>query len=179
MNRLSTADRTRAIACLVEGNSQRATCRMTGLAKKTVARLAVEIGQACERFSDNIMRDLPCTQIQCDEIWSFCYAKAKNVPLHLRGSGAGEIKVAHYRRLESVMSRIAYTRPPIERMQRIARMLRTGQRFTARTVAQTFEVNHKTAVRDIEFLRDRLGYDFEYDKSSATYRLNSAPEPAL
>jgi IS1 family transposase len=91
MNRLSTEDRTRVIACLVEGNSQRATCRMTGLAKKTVARLAVEIGQACERFSDNIMRDLPCTQIQCDEIWSFCYAKAKNVPLHLRGSGAGDV----------------------------------------------------------------------------------------
>jgi hypothetical protein len=35
------------------------------------------------------MRDLPCTQIQCDEIWSFCYAKAKNVPQHLKGSGAG------------------------------------------------------------------------------------------
>jgi hypothetical protein len=91
MNRLSTADRTRAIACLVEGNSQRATCRMTGLAKKTVARLAVEIGEACERFADNVMRDLPCTRIQCDEIWSFCYAKAKNVPVHLRGSGAGDV----------------------------------------------------------------------------------------
>ena len=91
MNRLSTADRTRAIACLVEGNSQRATCRMTGLAKKTVARLAVEIGEACERFADNVMRDLPCKRIQCDEIWSFCYAKAKNVPPHLRGTGAGDV----------------------------------------------------------------------------------------
>lgn len=89
MNRLSTEERARVIACLVEGNSQRATVRMTGIAKKTVARLAVEIGEACERFADNIMRDLPCTQIQCDEIWSFCYAKAKNVPQHLKGSGAG------------------------------------------------------------------------------------------
>lgn len=91
MNKLSTAERSRAIACLVEGNSQRATCRMTGLAKKTVGRLAIEIGEACERFADNIMRDLPCTQIQCDEIWSFCYAKAKNVPQHLKGSGAGDV----------------------------------------------------------------------------------------
>lgn len=64
---------------------------MTGIAKKTVARLAVEIGEACERFADNVMRELPCTKIQCDEIWSFCYAKAKNVPDHLRGSGAGDV----------------------------------------------------------------------------------------
>lgn len=91
MNRLSTEDRTRAVACLVEGNSQRATCRMTGLAKKTVARLAVELGEACERFADNVMRDLPCKRIQCDEIWSFCYAKNKNVPDHLRGTGAGDV----------------------------------------------------------------------------------------
>ena len=44
MNRLTTKERTSAITCLVEGNSQRATCRMTGLAKKTVSRLAVELG---------------------------------------------------------------------------------------------------------------------------------------
>lgn len=91
MNRLPTEKRTRAIACLVEGNSQRATCRMTGLAKKTVARLAVELGEACERFADNAMRNLPCKRIQCDEIWSFCYAKNKNVPQHLKGSGAGDV----------------------------------------------------------------------------------------
>jgi Holliday junction resolvasome RuvABC DNA-binding subunit len=48
MNRLSVKQRTSAIACLVEGNSQRTTCRMTGLAKKTVSRLAVELGQAWE-----------------------------------------------------------------------------------------------------------------------------------
>jgi IS1 family transposase len=91
MNRLSIDDRSRVVSCLVEGNSIRATVRITGVAKKTVSRLANELGYACERFSDNIMRDLPCTQIQCDEIWSFCYAKAKNVPLHLRGSGAGDV----------------------------------------------------------------------------------------
>jgi len=51
MNQLSTADRTRVLACLVEGNSQRATVRMTGIAKGTVAKLAVEIGRACESFT--------------------------------------------------------------------------------------------------------------------------------
>lgn len=91
VNRLSTADRSRVVACLVEGNSQRATVRITGIAKKTVARLAVELGEACERFADRVMRGLKCERIQCDEIWSFCYAKAKNVPAHLRGSGAGDV----------------------------------------------------------------------------------------
>lgn len=91
MNVLSTADRARIIACLVEGNSQRATCRMTGAAKKTVARLAVELGMACERFADRVMVDLPCERIQCDEIWSFCGAKEKNVPKSEKGQGRGDV----------------------------------------------------------------------------------------
>src|SRR5256885_2089374 len=89
MNRLSTDDRVRVLACLAEGNSIRATVRITGIAKKTVARFGVELGQACERFADKIMVNLQCADIQCDEIWSFTYAKEKNVPAHLRGSGAG------------------------------------------------------------------------------------------
>ncbi len=76
MNRLSTSDRARAIACLVDGNSQRATCRIMDLSRKAVARLAEEIGEACQRFSDRIMVALPCERIQCDEIWSFIGATA-------------------------------------------------------------------------------------------------------
>lgn len=90
MNRLSNPDRCRMLACLVEGNSIRATCRITGLAKKTVSRFVVELGEACEKFADKVMQNLPCTNLQCDEIWSFTYAKAKNVPAHLRGTGAGD-----------------------------------------------------------------------------------------
>ena len=51
MNRLSTTDRSRVLACLRQGNSQRSTVRITGVAKKTVARLAVELGEACERLT--------------------------------------------------------------------------------------------------------------------------------
>jgi IS1 family transposase len=90
MNRLSNNDRARVIACLVEGNSIRATVRITGIAKKTVERLGVELGKACERFADRIMQNLPCKDIQCDEIWSFTYAKQKNVPRHMRDTGAGD-----------------------------------------------------------------------------------------
>lgn len=78
MNRLSNEDRSRVVACLVEGNSQRSTTRITGVAKKTVARLAVELGEACERFTDRVMRNLPCERIQCDEIWAFVGCKEKN-----------------------------------------------------------------------------------------------------
>lgn len=91
MNRLSIDDRARIVACLVEGSSQRATVRMTGAAKKTVARLAVELGIACEQFADRVMVELPCQRIQCDEIWSFCGAKEKNVPKAEKGQGRGDV----------------------------------------------------------------------------------------
>lgn len=90
MNRLSNTDRTRVIACLVEGNSIRSTVRITGIAKKTVSRLGAELGQACEKFASKVFVNLPCRQIQCDEIWSFTYAKEKNVPASMRDSGAGD-----------------------------------------------------------------------------------------
>lgn len=92
MNRLSNADRSRVIACLVEGTSLRATVRITGIAKKTVSRLAVEIGEACERFAARAMVNLPCVDIQCDEIWAFVGCKQKNVKTteHMR-KGWGDV----------------------------------------------------------------------------------------
>src|SRR5256885_10924338 len=80
MNKLSTAERVRVVAVLVEGNSIRSTVRMTGAAKNTVAKLLVDLGAACDRYQDGALRGLSCKRIQCDEIWSFIYAKAKNVP---------------------------------------------------------------------------------------------------
>lgn len=79
MNRLSSEKRTAVVAALVEGNSIRATVRMTGVAKNTVAKLLVELGAACLRYSDETLQGLTCKRIQADEIWSFCYAKQKNV----------------------------------------------------------------------------------------------------
>ena len=86
MNRLTTAKRTAVVKCLVEGNSIRATVRLTGVAKNTVTKLLVDLGAACAEYQDRVLRDLPCERIQCDEIWSFCNAKAKNVPEKHRGS---------------------------------------------------------------------------------------------
>lgn len=92
MNKLSTAKRAAVIRCLVEGNSIRATVRMTGAAKNTVVKLLVNLGEACSHYQDKALRDLYCEHIQADEIWSFCYAKAKNVPEKHRGKfGYGDV----------------------------------------------------------------------------------------
>ena len=92
MNKLTQAKRVQVVAALVEGNSIRATCRMTGVCKKAVTKLLVDLGTSCARYQDEHLRHLPCKRIQCDEIWSFCYAKEKNVPEELKGKlGFGDV----------------------------------------------------------------------------------------
>ncbi len=92
MNRLSTERRSQILSALVEGNSIRATCRMTGTSKNTVTKLLADLGQVCHEYQDEVLRDLPCTRLECDEIWSFCYAKQKNVPEDKKGIfGYGDV----------------------------------------------------------------------------------------
>ena len=78
MNQLKTDRRSQILSCLVEGNSIRATCRMTGAAKNTVVKLLRDVGLACSIYQDKVMRGLTCKRIQCDEIWSFVGCKQKN-----------------------------------------------------------------------------------------------------
>lgn len=92
MNRLSLEARARILHCLVEGNSMRATSRMCDVSINTVTKLLMNVGAACIDYQDKAMRDLPCTKIQCDEIWSFCYSKEKNVsPAHKGEFGHGDV----------------------------------------------------------------------------------------
>ena len=92
MNRLTVERRAQVIGALVEGNSIRATCRLTDTAKGTVTRLLTSVGDACARYQNEALANLSCRRIQCDEIWSFCYAKEKNVPASRRGQfGYGDV----------------------------------------------------------------------------------------
>jgi IS1 family transposase len=92
MNRLTTEKRAQIIGCLVEGNSIRATVRMTGAAKNTITKLLVDLGEACAEFQDGVLVDLPCKVVEADEIWAYCYAKQKNVPEQFKGSpGYGDV----------------------------------------------------------------------------------------
>ncbi len=92
MNRLSTDKRAAVVAALVEGNSLRATARITGVARMTVEKLLRDLGAACARYQNRTLRNLPCKRLQCDEIWSFVYAKQKNVPPSKQGQfGYGDV----------------------------------------------------------------------------------------
>jgi IS1 family transposase len=81
MNRLSTERRGQVVSLLVEGMSIRGIVRATGVAKNTVSKLLVDLGTACSEYQDGTLRNLPCKVLEIDEIWSFVYAKAKNVPV--------------------------------------------------------------------------------------------------
>jgi len=92
MNRLNPERRARVLAALVEGNSIRATCRMTGTAKGTVLTLLDNAGAACAEYQNAELRNLQSRRFQVDEIWSFCYAKARNVPAEHKGEfGFGDV----------------------------------------------------------------------------------------
>lgn len=92
MNKLGITRRTQIIAVLVEGNSTRATSRMAGASKNTIIKLLLEdVGAACANYQDEAFRNLTCRHLECDEIWSFCYAKRKNVA-PTRGSGVPRAK---------------------------------------------------------------------------------------
>jgi IS1 family transposase len=87
MNALNPKQRARALACLVEGNSMRATCRMTGMAKRTVERILREAGEHCAKIMAGRMVNLPCRQIQADEIWAFVGCKDKHATQDQRERG--------------------------------------------------------------------------------------------
>jgi len=92
MNKLNREKRVQIINALVEGNSLRATARMCDVAFNTVLKFLPEIGKACQDYQNKTLRNLTSKRIQCDEIWSFCYAKEKNVPEEMKGKfGVGDV----------------------------------------------------------------------------------------
>jgi IS1 family transposase len=92
MNKLPLAKRVQVISALMEGVGVNAASRMTDVSKPTILKLVVDLGTACAKYHDKHVRNVKAKRIQCDEVWSFCYAKAKNVPEHLKGQfGVGDV----------------------------------------------------------------------------------------
>lgn len=79
MNRLPHEKRIQILHMLCEGSSIRAIERITGSSKHTITNLLIDAGRTCAAYHDEHARELSARRIQCDEIWSFCYAKQKNV----------------------------------------------------------------------------------------------------
>ena len=92
MNRLPLAKRATILQLLVEGSSMRSTSRITGVSINTVAKLLVDAGRACAAFHEEHVVEVPARLVQCDEIWSFCYAKRRNVGNAVAApDGAGDV----------------------------------------------------------------------------------------
>lgn len=76
----------------MEGTSLRATSRLADVSINTVTKLLFDAGTACSDYQNRTLRNLTCKRVQVDEIWAFCYAKAKNVAAAKAAPGeAGDI----------------------------------------------------------------------------------------
>ncbi len=92
MNRLPTSKRIQILSMLVEGMSMRSISRVADVSINTVSKLLIDAGEACAAYHHETVRDVECRKVQCDEIWSFCYAKQKNVARATAApQGAGDV----------------------------------------------------------------------------------------
>lgn len=92
MNRLPTSKRVQILNLLVEGMSLRSTSRAADVSINTVYKLMADAGRACAAYHDANVRNVRASRIEADEVWSFCYAKAKNVPFAKKPPpGAGDV----------------------------------------------------------------------------------------
>jgi IS1 family transposase len=92
MNKLPLEKRVQILSMLVEGSSMRSVSRVADVSINTVAKLLTQAGDACGAFHYETVRNVHAKRVQCDEIWSFCYAKAKNVEAAKAApAGAGNV----------------------------------------------------------------------------------------
>jgi IS1 family transposase len=92
MNKLPLETRVQILSMLCEGSSMRSVSRITGVSINTVSKLLVDAGLACAAFHDKTVRGVAAKAVQCDEIWSFSYAKNKNVKFAKAApEGAGDV----------------------------------------------------------------------------------------
>lgn len=90
MNKLTLAKRVQILQMLVEGSSMRSISRVIGVSINTVTKLLVDAGTTCAAYHDENVLNITASRIQCDEIWSFCYSKQKNIPENKQGE-AGDV----------------------------------------------------------------------------------------
>ena len=92
MNKLPLAKRAQILSMLCEGSSMRSISRVVDVSFNTIDKLLSDAGTACIEFHDRAVRNVKSQRVQCDEIWSFVHAKAKNVPTAKKApDGAGDI----------------------------------------------------------------------------------------
>lgn len=172
MNGLNANARKQVISCLSEGCSIRSTVRMTGVAKKTVMRLLVEVGAVAAEYQDRVFRNLRSRRVQVDELWGFNYCKRKNVTPEIaaRVPGAGDVwlwvaldadsKLVFSHRLGDRGAGVAY-----EFMQDVASRLRHRIQLTSD--------GHRVYLDAVE---DAFGADIDYAMLKKIYGEDPQPE---
>ncbi|MGH6958030.1 MAG: IS1 family transposase [Caulobacteraceae bacterium] len=166
MNRLPLAKRAQIVGLLVEGNSLRATSRLADVSINTVTKLLVDVGATCMRKHDELVRGVASKRVQIDEIWAFCYAKAKNVAAAKAApEGAGDV----------------WTWTALDADTKLMVSYFVGDRsgdsaaviahdLRSRVVSETFQITtdaHNAYLRAIE---DAFGADADYATLEKTYR---------
>jgi IS1 family transposase len=92
MNKLPLAKRVQILSMLCEGSSMRSISRVADVSINTVSKLLVEAGEAAVTIHNEMVRNVKSKRIQCDEIWSFCHAKQRNVEkAKAAPKGAGDV----------------------------------------------------------------------------------------
>src|SRR5665213_2884605 len=92
MNKLSREKQIKIVAALVEGNSIRAISRMTDVARNTISKLVLDMGEACQKYHDENVRGLTTKRVECDEAWSFVAKKDKALHTDEQGTfGIGSV----------------------------------------------------------------------------------------
>lgn len=86
---MTLKQREQVVMALIEGNSVRSTSRMTGVAKGTILSLLADLGEQCSIYHNENVCGVKAKRIQCDEIWSFCFGKDKNISEEQKKKGAG------------------------------------------------------------------------------------------
>jgi IS1 family transposase len=78
------ADAKLVLRLLCEGSSIRGASRITGLHQRTILKLLVHFGEACERFLDERLRGLTLEHLECDEQWTYIRKKQARLTLDER-----------------------------------------------------------------------------------------------
>ena len=162
MNKLRIEKRALMFRCLVEGNSMASTMRLVGCSKNTVVKFLEDAGRICSEYQDQVLRELPCTRLEIDELWSFVYAKNKNVEKAKNPPrGAGDVwtwtaMCAETKLLASWMvgDRSAHTAMPFmfdlkKRLKRRVQITTDGHRAYLQAVQSAFggEVDYAMLVK--------------------------------
>lgn len=74
MRPLPTHKTTLVLRCLVEGLGIRPAASVAEVSHPAVIRLAVDAGRACAEYQAQALRQLPCSRIRIDAVWSFASA---------------------------------------------------------------------------------------------------------